>query len=73
MPELHNFQANTLVDYRGDLETRLGTKTGRGILIRPDAYVANDLATLDPDLFVKQLKNWKTEKIAIAKELVPHY
>ena len=60
LPELHNFQANTLVDYRGDLETKLGSKTGRIILIRPDGYVADDLSVLDPDVFVKGLRNWKT-------------
>ena len=70
LPELHNFQTNTLVDYRGDLETRLGAKTGRAILIRPDGYIASDLDTLNRDTFVQQLKNWKTEKIAVAKELV---
>lgn len=73
LPELHNFQTNTLVDYRGDLETRLGEKTNRAILIRPDGYVASDLDAINPDLFDQQLKTWKTEKIAIAKELVPHY
>ena len=74
LPELHDFQANTLVDYRGDLETRLGAKTNRGILIRPDGYVASDLATIDPDLFAKQLETWKTEKKkAVAKKSVSHY
>ena len=66
LPELHDFHANTLVDYRGDLETKLGTKTGRRILIRPDGYVANDLPTLNPDLFAKELEYWKTKKIAVA-------
>ena len=66
LPGLHNFQANTLVDYRGDLETRLGAKTNRAILIRPDGYVASDLDTLDPNAFAQQLKNWKSEKIAVA-------
>ncbi|GAB4536942.1 MAG: monooxygenase [Pleurocapsa sp.] len=73
LPELHNFQTNTLVDYRGDLETRLGAETNRAILIRPDGYVASDLDAIDPDAFEQQLKTWKTQKIAVAKELVPHY
>ena len=73
LPELHNFQASTLVDYRGDLETRLGDKTNRAILIRPDAYVASDLDSIDPDAFEQQLATWKSKKVAIAKELVPHY
>ncbi|MDJ0569351.1 MAG: FAD-dependent oxidoreductase [Pleurocapsa sp. MO_192.B19] len=63
LPELHNFQANTLVDYRGDFENKLGSRTGRVIIIRPDAYVAFDLATLDADAFKKQLRKWKTESI----------
>ena len=66
LPELHNFQANTLVDYRGDLETKLGAKTGRIILIRPDSYVACDLSTLDPDSFVPQLGNWR-QNVALSK------
>ena len=61
LPELHDFQANTLVDYRGDLETKLGSKTDRLILIRPDGYIAEDLSVLDPDIFAKQLRNWKTQ------------
>ena len=73
LPELHNFQANILVDYRGDLETRLSAKTNRAILIRPDGYVASDLDTIDPDAFTKQLENWKSEKTASAKESNPHY
>ncbi|MBE9170000.1 FAD-dependent monooxygenase [Pleurocapsales cyanobacterium LEGE 06147] len=70
LPALHNFQANTLVDYRGDLETKLGAKTGRVILIRPDGYVASDLSTLDPEAFAEQLPSWKTRKIASSKALV---
>ena len=57
LPELHDFKANTLVDYRGDLETRLGDRTSRVILIRPDAYVACDLS-IESD-FAQQLENWK--------------
>ena len=60
LPELHDFQANTLVDYRGDLSTKLGSKTSRAVLIRPDGYVASDLATLDPALFETRLSEWKT-------------
>ena len=63
LPKLHNFQANTLVDYRGDFENNIGSRTGRVVLIRPDAYVAFDLATLDADAFKKQLRKWKTESI----------
>ena len=70
LPELHDFQANTLVDYRGDLETKLGNQTGRVILIRPDGYVACDLPTLDPDVFAQQLRNWKTQTTTSAKVLV---
>jgi 2-polyprenyl-6-methoxyphenol hydroxylase-like FAD-dependent oxidoreductase len=61
LPELHDFAANTLVDYRGDFETRLGSQTGRVILVRPDAYVACDLNTLDASAFEQQLRGWKTE------------
>jgi hypothetical protein len=61
LPELHDFAANTLVDYRGDFETRLGSQTGRVILVRPDAYVACDLNTLDASAFEQQLRRWKTE------------
>jgi 2-polyprenyl-6-methoxyphenol hydroxylase-like FAD-dependent oxidoreductase len=62
LPQLHDFSANTLVDYRGDLETKLGAKTGRIILVRPDGYVAFDLDNLDANTFEKQLKQWKSEK-----------
>ena len=58
LPELHDFQANTLVDYRGDLEIKLGSKTDRLILIRPDGYVACDLS-IDPNLFARELENWQ--------------
>lgn len=60
LPELHDFKASTLVDYRGDFETQLGAKTGRTILLRPDAHVAFDLSTIDADVFERQLRNWKT-------------
>ena len=63
LPELHDFQANTLVDYRGDFETKLGAKTGRAILVRPDAYVADDIATLDADIVRAQLRQWKTQDL----------
>ena len=66
LPELHNFAANTLVDYRGDLETKLGAKTERVILIRPDGYVACDLS-IDPDLFAQQLKSWKGHEVVSTK------
>lgn len=68
LPELHDYGANTLVDYRGDFETRLGAKTGRLILLRPDGYVAFDLDNLNPDAFKQQLPAWKHEN-AIASEL----
>lgn len=76
LPKLHDFPANTLVDYRGDFENKLGSRTGRVLLIRPDAYVAFDLATLDADAFKEQLRQWKTESIlpktAIFEEMPTH-
>ncbi|MGB3652262.1 MAG: FAD-dependent oxidoreductase [Rivularia sp. (in: cyanobacteria)] len=62
LPQLHDFQADTLVDYRGDFETKIGAKTGRIILVRPDAYVAFDIDTIDVKTFEKQLKQWKNTK-----------
>ncbi len=62
LPQLHNFKASTLVDYRGDFETKLGAKTGRILLVRPDACVAFDIDTLDAIAFEKQLKQWKNTK-----------
>ena len=62
LPKLHNFKANTLVDYRGDFENKLGSKTNRVILVRPDAYVAFDFSALDADAFEKQLRKWKSER-----------
>lgn len=62
LPKLHNFKATVLVDYRGDFENKLGSKTGRVILVRPDAHVAFDLADLDANVFEKQLRRWKTHK-----------
>ena len=67
LPELHDFKANTLVDYRGDLETKLGSETGRIILIRPDGYIACDLSTLDSSVFDGQIKHWKTKQIRVAR------
>jgi len=64
IPELHGFEASTLVDYRGDFETRFGPTTGRVILVRPDAHIAYDLATLDADAFEQQLRQWKTDGVA---------
>ncbi|MBV6624535.1 MAG: FAD-dependent oxidoreductase [Rivularia sp. (in: Bacteria)] len=62
LPQLHDFGANTLVDYRGDFETKLGAKTGRILLLRPDAYVAFDIDNLDATAFEKQLKQWKNTR-----------
>ncbi|KST65785.1 FAD-dependent oxidoreductase [Mastigocoleus testarum] len=61
LPQFHEFKANTntLVDYRGDFETKLGAKTGRIILVRPDGYVAFDMDTLDANIFEEQLQRWK--------------
>lgn len=60
LPELHDFQASTLVDYRGDLEMKLGAETNRAILIRPDGYVAGDFPEIDPEILTAELKNWRT-------------
>ena len=62
LPQLHDFRASTLVDYRGDFETKLGAKTGRILLVRPDAYIAFDMDNLDAIAFEKQLKQWKNVK-----------
>lgn len=59
LPQLHDFKASTLVDYRGDFETKLGAETGRILLVRPDGYVAFDMDSLDTTAFEKQLKKWK--------------
>ena len=62
LPQLHDFKASTLVDYRGDFETKLGAKTGRILLVRPDAYVAFEIDSLDVKTFEKQLNKWKNAK-----------
>lgn len=59
LPERHDFGVSVLVDYRGEFATKLNSKTGRIILVRPDAHVAFDLASLEPRLLVEQLKRWK--------------
>ncbi|MBE9075991.1 FAD-dependent monooxygenase [Romeria aff. gracilis LEGE 07310] len=59
LPELHQFGASTLVDYRGDFETRLGAKTGRALLLRPDGYVAFDLDQWDEGAIANSLEAWK--------------
>ena len=59
LPELHDFSTSTLVDYRGDFETKLGRQTGRLLLIRPDGYVALDVDGLRVDEFVHHLSDWK--------------
>ncbi|KAI9129115.1 FAD-dependent monooxygenase [Acaryochloris sp. CCMEE 5410] len=60
LPELHDFGVSTLVDYRGDFETRLGFETGRALLIRPDGYIAFDHLKLDADHIGNLLKKWLT-------------
>lgn len=62
LPELHNFGVSPLVDYRSDLETRLGAETGRSMLIRPDGYVAFDLPELDAAFMESHLKYWALER-----------
>ncbi len=62
LPKLHDFKVSTLVDYRGDFETKLGSKTSRIILLRPDAYVGFDLNTIDASIFEEHLLGWKTKK-----------
>ncbi len=62
LPELHDLGAETFVDYQGDFETKIGVRTGRIVLVRPDGYVAFDLDTLDPDAFAARLETWKTRR-----------
>jgi 2-polyprenyl-6-methoxyphenol hydroxylase-like FAD-dependent oxidoreductase len=62
LPQLHDFGVNTLVDYRGDWETRLGTKTGRALLLRPDGYVAFDCQELNAGVIEHYLQAWKSEQ-----------
>ncbi|AFY58811.1 2-polyprenyl-6-methoxyphenol hydroxylase-like oxidoreductase [Rivularia sp. PCC 7116] len=62
LPQLHDFEASTLVDYRGDFETKLGAQTGRILLVRPDGYIAFDMDHLGATAFKKQLKQWKNAK-----------
>jgi len=48
VPAQHQFAgADTLVDYRGELESRLGIYPGRTVLVRPDGYMAVDMRDLD--------------------------
>ena len=58
LPERHDFGVSVLVDYRGDLETRLGTTTDRAILLRPDGYVAVDATGIEEAAIVKHLRSW---------------
>ncbi len=65
LPELHDFApAQTLVDYRGDFTTRIGERTGRVLLVRPDAYGAFDLDGLDSAAVTARLGKWKLAKQA---------
>jgi 2-polyprenyl-6-methoxyphenol hydroxylase-like FAD-dependent oxidoreductase len=61
LPELHDLGVDTLVDYRGDWEMRLGSQTGRTLLLRPDGYVAFDLPELDVSAIATPLQAWKSE------------
>ena len=61
LPQLHDFGVNTLVDYRGDWETRLGAETGRALLLRPDGYVAFDRQELNADAILTHLQGWKCQ------------
>ena len=48
IPDQHPFDgAETLVDFRGDLESRLGLDVGDLLLVRPDGYVAARCSGLD--------------------------
>ena len=48
LPELHDFHANTLVDYRGDLETKLGAKSdATPFRVRQSPAEGNPPAVLD--------------------------
>ncbi|MDY7022532.1 MAG: FAD-dependent monooxygenase [Cyanobacteriota bacterium] len=61
LPESHDFGTSTLVDYRGDLETRLGEQTDRVLLLRPDGYVAFDQSQLDEKQILTELQAWIQE------------
>ena len=61
LASLHDFSTDTWVDYRGDFETKLGSKTGRILLLRPDGYVAIDLGSLNAGDFLQQLRAWKQQ------------
>ena len=55
----HRFElADTLVDYRGEFEARLGADHPRVMLVRPDGYMAIDLAILDADALGLAYANW---------------
>lgn len=48
IPDQHPFDgAETLVDFRGDLESRLGLEVGDLLLVRPDGYIAAHCSSLD--------------------------
>ena len=48
VPAQHRFEgADTLVDYKGDIEARLELSMPHLLLVRPDAYVAADLPRID--------------------------
>ena len=54
IPDQHSFDgAETLVDFRGDLESRLGLQAGDLLLVRPDGYVAAHCSDVDSSALFK--------------------
>lgn len=71
LPQLHDFfGVDTLVDYRGDWETRLDVQTGRALLLRPDGYVAFDCQELNADAIAHYLQAWKSNNQQTTQKLV---
>lgn len=58
LPEKHDFGAPAYVDYRGDWCTMIGEAMPRILLVRPDAYIAADLETLNVHSLQSVLGNW---------------
>ncbi|QGJ70353.1 Pentachlorophenol monooxygenase [Planctomycetales bacterium 10988] len=61
MPQLHSLPAEMLIDYRGDFDRKLNSKSGRVLFIRPDSYVAFDHPKLTGISIEQALTDWKKE------------
>ena len=58
LPALHEFEPDTLVDHRGEFETRIGNTLGRLLVVRPDGHVAVDTTDWNAGRLAAAIAPW---------------